>query len=598
VNPRSYGALVCLSAAALLGLLGLAARRSAGRPGLLLAARYTDASGMPGDLVRGVRGVDVRDLHGDPSLRRGPVAAHWTGFWHLRHGGRQRLFVETDGAVRVRVDGATVLEAVGTRARAELELADGPHAIEVDYESKVTPRRLRLQWAAGEGEREEFEPPWVFAAAPVAGQPGRARVSGLLGRGAVAIGFFGLLVVAWTERARTWVRIALPAAVVLYAGALRFEALVARYSWQGPAWALQAERALSGLHPASLRWVPADEEYSGDPLTYLRRARAMGFPWEADVREPLFPLSTRALLPLVRDRPLAVNAASALFSTLLVLATALLGASVAGRGAGLAAALLLALDRDAIWWGVEGFRDDAFAVFAVLFTVALLRVPEGHRPRHAVWAGLFGGAACLTRITAFSFVLPALAWQSLGRGPAGRARRRAAAISLALTLAVAGPYMAACAVEYGDPFYAVNFHTKFYRSRSGLPHETSMGWASYLRSGFGLGELVTTGFTGLTAYPFTNKWQGLDGWTPWLRRLLAPAAIAGLLLFTRSPRGRQLLVVLFTSLLPYAFTWRVPGGAEWRFTLVAYPFYLVAATAALEQLALFATRRRTHEPAA
>jgi hypothetical protein len=582
-----------MAAVALVSLAALAAGRGAPRPGLQLSARFTDASGAPVDVVRTVRGVDVRDLHGDPRLRRGPVAAHWTGFWHAREAGSHRFFVESDGAVRVSVDGATVLAAVGTRARAEVSLADGPHAIVVDYESRITPRQLRVQWARADGDRQDFEPPWVFASAPSGGEPARAVLARGLGRAAVAIAMAGALALAFVARARPWVKVALPAAVVLYAGALRFEALVARYSWQGPAWALRAERVLSELRPAALRWLPGDEEYSGDPLTYLRRARVMSGPWQADVREPLFPLAAKALLPVVQDRPLAVNAASAAFSTLLVLATFLLGVAAVGRlapgvdpgagalGAGLAAALALAVDRDAIWWGVEGFRDDAFALFTVLFAIALLRVRERPGPARAALAGFCAGAACLTRITAFSFLLPALAFLSLGRGREARARRKAAALCLAVTLAVAGPYMAACAVTYGDPFYAVNFHTKFYRSRSGLEHEAPMSWASYLRTGFGGAELVATGLQGVTAYPFMNKWQGLDWWTPWLRRLLAPAAVAGLVLFTRGGRGRLLLVVLFTSLLPYAFTWGVPGGAEWRFTLHAYPFYLVAATSAL-----------------
>jgi hypothetical protein len=210
-----------------------------------------------------------------------------------------------------------------------------------------------------------------------------------------------------------------------------------------------------------------------------------------------------------------------------------------------------------------------------------------------VVAGLCGGAACLTRLSAFSFLLPAHVWSAFGRGPEARARRRAVALSLLVAIAVAAPYMAACAVAYGDPFYAVNFHTKFYRSRSGMDFDTAMSWSGYLRSAFDGGELLRKGLTGLTTYPFANKWSGLDWITPWLRRLLAPLAAAGLLLFTRSPHGRLLLVVLFTSLLPYAFTWGVPGGAEWRFTLVAYPFYLVAALLAADRgVALVAARVR------
>jgi hypothetical protein len=57
---------------------------------------------------------------------------------------------------------------------------------------------------------------------------------------------------------------------------------------------------------------------------------------------------------------------------------------------------------------------------------------------------------------------------------------------------------------------------------------------------------------------------------------MSVAALAGLVLFAFSPAGRLLLLVLVTSLLPYAFTWEVPGGAEWRFTMHALPFYLIA----------------------
>ena len=65
-------------------------------------------------------------------------------------------------------------------------------------------------------------------------------------------------------------------------------------------------------------------------------------------------------------RIMAVHVASAVGSTLLVLATYLLGAAAFSRVAGLVAALLFAVERDALWWSVEGFRDDTFALFVVL----------------------------------------------------------------------------------------------------------------------------------------------------------------------------------------------------------------------------------------
>jgi len=38
-----------------------------------------------------------------------------------------------------------------------------------------------------------------------------------------------------------------------------------------------------------------------------------------------------------------------------------------------------------------------------------------------------------------------------------------------------------------------------------------------------------------------------------------------------------MLLLLGSSLLPYAFTWQIRGGGEWRFTMHAYPIFLIAA---------------------
>jgi hypothetical protein len=51
-----------------------------------------------------------------------------------------------------------------------------------------------------------------------------------------------------------------------------------------------------------------------------------------------------------------------------------------------------------------------------------------------------------------------------------------------------------------------------------------------------------------------------------------------------SPEGRLLLTLLLASLVPYAFTADIPGGAEWRFTLHAYPYFLIAAALGLTWL--------------
>ncbi len=82
---------------------------------------------------------------------------------------------------------------------------------------------------------------------------------------------------------------------------------------------------------------------------------------------------------------------------------------------------------------------------------------------------------------------------------------------------------------------------------------------------------------GVFVYPFSNKWVGLDEWYPGLGTVLACLAITGLVAWLWWPEGRLLLVMFFGSLVPFSMTWTVLGGAEWRLTLFAYAFYLIAA---------------------
>jgi hypothetical protein len=515
------------------------------------------------------------------------VSARWVGFWRVAEGGRFELVARGEGVASVSIDGREIVSGrLEARPRAQVDLEAGFRPFVVTHETAGGPGQLRLSWSRPGEARRDLDPRSLFTAVPSPREESWSRVAAILRTVTLAATLaWGLAIFVLSRRApalRAALGVAMPAAIVLYGAGLRFEALVGRYSWEGPRWALQLGRAVEALHPSTLRWEPAGG-YSGDPYNYLRRARAMTSFYEPDVREPLFPYVTRGLLRLLDDRPLAVNAASALFSTLTVLATYRLGAAAFSPVVGFGAALGMAVDRDVLWWSVEGFRDDAFSLFVVLSALALLRVRRRPTALAGIMAGLAGAGACLTRITSLSFLLPAHVYLLLVRGEGAQARRKALALSLVLVAAVAGPYFLACALAYGDPFYAVNFHTEFYRARSGMPHREAMGWLEYLRVGFRPLQLLDVGLRGVTTYPFANKWHGLDYLSPGLARCLAVSSLAGLALFLRSAPGRLLLVVLVTALLPYAFTWPIPGGTEWRFTMHAYPFYLIAASLCLTQ---------------
>jgi hypothetical protein len=148
-----------------------------------------------------------------------------------------------------------------------------------------------------------------------------------------------------------------------------------------------------------------------------------------------------------------------------------------------------------------------------------------------------------------------------------------------------------CALTFGDPLYSINAHTRFYRERAGLSWAGSMSWLEYLRASYGPIDLVRNLVVGVTAYPFGNKWIPYNLWFPQGARILQLFSLAGLALFLRTREGRFLLLVLLTALLPFAFTWEIVGGGEWRFTLLAYPFYLLAAAHALDRGFVFLLQR-------
>jgi hypothetical protein len=566
------------------------------------AALRLEVSGPLGSVQQAVASVDVRDVR-DLARRVGlPVRAEWTGRWRVDEGGRHRVVADSDGRLAVEVDGQVIAQASRGRERAEIGLHQGLHRVALRYETAAPPGRFTVHFAHAEGGRRAFDADAVSADVPTPGQVRAARHAPVLRASALVAWLLvglGALVAAWQRPAwRGRLRLVLLAAVVAYGGALRFEALVARYWHDAPPWALRVERVVSAIAPGEGHFEPSLTHGGGDPYHYYLRAREMGGFYEPHVREPLFPATARLLIPLLGDRPLVVDAASALFSTLAVLGTAALGTAASGPWVGLAAAVVVAIDPDVVWWGVEGFRDDAFMAFMLLATASLLRLREEPTTRWGVLAGLAAAATLLSRVTGLSFLGPAFGALALRGGAAGRARRRALAVAAGVAALVAGPYLLACALAFGDPFHAVNHHTRFYRSRSGQAYASDMSWSAWLTRGFAARDLVATGASGLTTYPFRNKFRGLDTVSPRVRRVLAPAAVLGLALFVLTARGRLVLLVLFTSLLPYAFTWKVPGGSEFRFTMHAYAFYLAAAFAALPEARATLARYRARRLAA
>lgn len=577
-----------------LACVGFAARAAHDRlTGLRLAME-----GPPGQVGAGPIETHASEATSDallfaPEPAAGLRHAHVEGFWWVEAGGPHVVSLKGRDAALVWLDEALVFQEAGgprPRERVRVELGRGLHALRADFrfEGPLPVFKLTLT-SETEGRAATLFPSrpsrWTRALLPALGVLSRAFPAALA---------LGLLCGAYALRAQVprlrWLLVAL---VLLFAGSLRLESVVRQY-WglDAPVWARRVAALVGELRPNALKLAPDDRPYAGDPSAYLRYARAMEHFYDAHVREPLFVAATRAALLWTGGADVGISLASAAFSTLMVLALYLLGAHCFGPAVGLLAALLLAIEPQVIGLAAQGWRDEAFALFVLLATLGLVRLQAAPTFASALWVGLAGGAACLTRITSLSFLIPVLLYLCRGgEGAARTARRRGVALAFLVTVVLVGPYLASCALAFGDPLLAINTHTGFYRSRAGLPAETSMSWGRYLATSFGPLDLVANLALGLTTYPFLNKWLPYALWLPGLATVLRLLSLVGLVLFVRQSQGRLLLVVLLGALLPFAFTWNVTGGREWRLTLVAYPFYLLAAAYAAERSVAFLRAR-------
>ncbi|HUL74062.1 MAG TPA: glycosyltransferase family 39 protein [Vicinamibacterales bacterium] len=387
-----------------------------------------------------------------------------------------------------------------------------------------------------------------------------------------------------------WAWRAAVAMVVLYAALLRLTILFDRYGpFDHPRWVVALERTTDVIRPALVpAWwaVPkVDQPYvGGDPVNYLKFARELPHFYAATIREPVFLEATRVFLKLTGGQDIAVSFASLTFSVICVLATYLLGRLAVSPPVGLVAAAALAIEQEFDLWAPDGWRDETFAAFVVLTAWALLRLDRRRDWRAAVVLGLVSAGACLTRITSLSFVVPGLLWAAWPRDRVvWRRTLGLTAAAAAVTAVLLVPYLINCRVKTGDALIAINYHTRFYQAAEGTLTAAPVTAREYIAAKFRTHpiDFTDTSVRGLVVYPFTNKWRGFGNWSLYGGQILEGLAVVGLLIWIWQPTGRLLLLVLLTSLVPYMVTWPDRGGSEWRFTMHAYPFYLIAAFGAV-----------------
>jgi 4-amino-4-deoxy-L-arabinose transferase-like glycosyltransferase len=559
----------------------------------------------------------------------GFAVVRWSGVWYVPHTGFYDLSLRTDGRVVWNIDDLVAHEnssAHPERDPRTVLLLRGFHPIEVEYERRGRTPSLQVAWAPTGRALRPLNPYHLSPSKPeysrlwAALESGR-RISQLLLVSGLAIGVWvGLLVVLDKERslfagrrlpfrvssASAVLAAVLPALVIGYAAVLRFDAITHKYGTvESPRWlhALQVRShgPLGALRPASLSWEPVTTSphrdgpptyYTSDPYTYLQYARQMRSFYAAHYREPLFPFITRLFLRLLDNQDVAVSFASASFSVLAVLATYLLGRLAFSQWAGLGAALAMAIEYDVVSWSVGGWKDDAFTFAVTMSAYTMLKYFHAPSRRHAILMGIFAAVACLVRITSLSFLLPGFIYLLLASSRPWRERLGGIGLGVLTMTVIVAPYLFNCWRVFGNPLYAIDAHTNVYLATEGQavaspPTATAYVASRALSRPF---QTLDTVALGITSYPFLNKWGGFDRWIPALGKWLSWASLLGMLLLLGSGAGRLLLLVLLTSLVPFAVTWKLLW--DWRFTEHAYPFFLIASFVAVTQPVTWMARMR------
>ena len=537
-------------------------------------------------------------------------AFEWTGIWNVPTSTTYDIYASADNNLTIALDGRVIVQRGGGLAHdtvvTRVPLDTGPHGLNITYFQSADDH-LHLTWASNGSGPRPFGQADLYPTLRVmrayhflAPLKWAALASWLLIPAAALLTFTGAVAQVFRPVRPGWsrtevlryARSALLACVLIYAALLRFDALVGRWGViPGSAGAESAQSEVANvvrrIRPGALEWNRSPFAAGGDPYAYLQQARERSHFYAAHLREPLFVFSVKGFLDLLGQADQAASMASAAFSWLTVLATYLLGRYAFSPWVGLGAALALSVERDVIGMGVAGYRDDAFGFLVLMVAWASLWVQN--RPsyvRSALW-GLIAGAACLTRLTALTFALPALGYLILS-GPAGT-RFRSAAVSLLVLVLVVSPFLINSWIAFGNPFFAV---TGLWDTLAQGGGQLPATWSRYLFGRFAqkpVGSLDTFYLAAL--YSFQNKWQGFEAWSTLpIGGLLSTFASFGLLALCWLPRGRLLLLILVTSLAPYLSIWDMPFGNEYRYTLHAYPFFLIGAFVAVEGAVLLCAR--------
>ena len=221
----------------------------------------------------------------------------------------------------------------------------------------------------------------------------------------------------------------------------------------------------------SLRWNEvvrlAGTALDSDAHGYFNYARIMDlfsstgfFSAQFGSREPMYLFIAKTILELVGYAETHLRFVSCIFSVLVVILSWRLGKKWLAEPIGLLAAALLAVHPYLIELGARGLREEVFTCLLLLLLTIGRDFPQKSYKAKTISTGLTIGALLLTRSETLPLILAVMVclmvfykktWTWATVLPA-----------LCIGVALFSPHLYSTYRQHGNPFYAVNEHTRFY----------------------------------------------------------------------------------------------------------------------------------------
>jgi|GEM_PF-2424558 len=178
------------------------------------------------------------------------------------------------------------------------------------------------------------------------------------------------------------------------------------------------------------------------------------------IREPFFISAVKLFFMLTCPSDTHLRIVSSIFSVVVVYLTYRIGREWFNEATALIAAFIMVVHPYVIALSARGLREELFTTLLLLFIYyGHIKTSLSTRTR-AVTCGVLAGCLLLTRVECLPLLILTLACYLFLLKRRWNAGMATATLAIAVVLVL--PHLYNTYTRYGDPFYAINHHTRFY----------------------------------------------------------------------------------------------------------------------------------------